>query len=398
LALDPDISRISPCPEHEVLLTSLRLSEAKEAGRLRAALSRVTDWDYLPHAALQHGVFPTLYHRLTDDFPEAAPPEFLARLRGLYQAQARRNLRIVGELLKVLELFESEDIPAIPIKGPVLAAVAYGDITRRQMVDLDILVRPKDLGKAKDLLLSAGYRPEHALTKKQEQVQIKSFYDFSFIHPKKTKIELHWRLLDHQGGGPDAEAAFERRVLVPLEGKTVFSLAPDDLILLVCLHASFHFWLRLSYVMDVARLVQAQGPLDWPGLVEKARILGIKRRLLLGLSLARVLLRAPVPDSILAQAEGDPTLLTLRRRVLGRLFEPSGEEPGLMEKNWFHVRARERLKDQLTYVWSRVGVPNEDDWRWCYLPDHLYWLYFAVRPLRITAQYLILPCWRLVSA
>src|SRR5208337_1195622 len=77
-------ARDLPRPEYEVLLHSL--SQAQDGlTRLSAALSGVVDWDYLFQGALKHGVFPSLYRRLADTCPEAAPPEVLAAWRRLYQ-------------------------------------------------------------------------------------------------------------------------------------------------------------------------------------------------------------------------------------------------------------------------------------------------------------------------
>jgi hypothetical protein len=131
-------------PEYEVLLHSL--SQAQDGlTRLSAALSGVADWEYLFQGALKHGVFPSLYRRLADTCPEAAPPEFLAEMQRLYRLNARRNLRLTGELLKVLSLLESQDVVAIPLKGPVLAQMAYGDLALRQFHVLEFLVRHQNL-------------------------------------------------------------------------------------------------------------------------------------------------------------------------------------------------------------------------------------------------------------
>ena len=92
----------------------------------------------LQKAALAHGVFPSLYRWLSDSCPEATPPEVLAGWQQLYKTHARRNLKITAELISILTLFESQGIVAVAYKGPVLAAVAYGDIALRQFDDLDI--------------------------------------------------------------------------------------------------------------------------------------------------------------------------------------------------------------------------------------------------------------------
>jgi hypothetical protein len=154
---------ISAKAEPKVLLTGLQPeSESRSIEKLRSALAQVTDLNYLLQVALNQGVFPSLYRRLADNCPEAVPPEFLTRLKSHYQALARRNLRVAAELLQVLALLESHGIVAVPFKGPVLAAVAYGEITLRQFVDLDILVSRRDIGRVRDLLVGKGYRMRYS--------------------------------------------------------------------------------------------------------------------------------------------------------------------------------------------------------------------------------------------
>ena len=46
-----------------------------------------------------------------------------------------------AELIRIMKLLEKNDIKALAFKGPVLSQMVYGDITLRQYVDLDVLIR-----------------------------------------------------------------------------------------------------------------------------------------------------------------------------------------------------------------------------------------------------------------
>lgn len=376
------------------LIQSLRLDgEAAAPQNLGAALSQVADWERFKSLAVQHGVFPSLYRRLAALSPAAAPPNVLAAWGRDYRIHARRNLRLTGELLRVLNLFASQGVTAIPLKGPLLAQTAYGDPALRQFIDLDILVRPRDLGPARELLLAAGYRYEHRYTRKQELAQLRRSYDLSFLHPERAKIELHWRLLDHQGGELKAEAAFTRRVEVSLVGKTVASLHPQDQLLFVCVHAGYHRYENLGQVLDVARLLTAY-VWDWGGLLQAAKRAGLRRWLLLGWSLAHGLLGARLPEEFRAAAQRDRVVQNLHEQVTNRLRHGPGKGSGMVARNLWHLKARERLRDKLAYAWSRLGVPNEDDWQWVQVPDSHHWLYYGLRPARLLSQGLFLPMGR----
>src|SRR2546430_3203484 len=79
------------------------------------------------------------------------------------QLNARRNLLMLWELLEILDLFTEQGIRALPYKGPVLAAIEYGNLAARTFCDLDILVRKEDATRARDLLVARGYVREHHL-------------------------------------------------------------------------------------------------------------------------------------------------------------------------------------------------------------------------------------------
>lgn len=197
------------CPEHQVLLRSMGQETGPgAASALQALLAQVTDWNTLLKFALSQGVFPSFYRRLAEVCPEAVPPEVLGEMQRLYRVNARRNLRLTGELLKLLAFLESHGIPALPFKGPVLAQMAYGDVALRWFGDLDILVRREDVLGVKDLLAGAGYRPHPSLTPAQELAYLRRNHEFSFFHPELTMLDVHWRFADFPGGELDADAAW----------------------------------------------------------------------------------------------------------------------------------------------------------------------------------------------
>jgi len=53
-----------------------------------------------------------------------------------------------GELFRLLELFSQNEIRALVIQGPVLAAQAYGDASLRRYGDLDLPVRQRNIHRA----------------------------------------------------------------------------------------------------------------------------------------------------------------------------------------------------------------------------------------------------------
>ena len=57
---------------------------------------------------------------------------------------------------------QSQSIPVVPLKGPVLATMLCDEIPWRESCDLDLLVRRADITRAKDALMAAGYQLDSA--------------------------------------------------------------------------------------------------------------------------------------------------------------------------------------------------------------------------------------------
>jgi hypothetical protein len=150
---------VSDRPEVELLLCCTRTHiDSEIAERIKTLLQSRHRLGVPNPDCTRHGVIPLLYQSLSTTCPEAVPKTNLAQLRDYSHSNALHNLFLTKELLKLLNLFESHSIPAIPFKGPVLAVSAYGNLSLRQIGDLDILVRERDYHKAKELLLDQGHR------------------------------------------------------------------------------------------------------------------------------------------------------------------------------------------------------------------------------------------------
>ena len=127
-------------PEDALLLSCARTHvDLADAERIRAQTRVELDWKYLIRTACRHGVLPLIYRSLNTTCAAAVPNVPLNKLRTLFHTNARANLLTTGDLLKLLSMLEEHGIAAIPFKGPVLAASAYGDVSLRQYMDLDII-------------------------------------------------------------------------------------------------------------------------------------------------------------------------------------------------------------------------------------------------------------------
>jgi hypothetical protein len=343
-------------PEIELLLHCARTSvDSTQAEQIRTLLRGDIDWPYLMRTAHVHRVIPLLYRSLHASCPEAVPKVISDQLQRHFHVNAFHNRFLTRELLKILKLLEAHRLSVIPYKGPALAAMAYGDLSLRQFDDLDLLIHKKDFQKAKELFISQGYQSE--LTDTRETDYLQSQYHLGFVRTDgRVTIELHWEVSWRYWPFPfDFERLWTCLTPVFLEGETIHSFPPEDLLLILCAHGSKHQWERLMWICDIAELVHIHQRIDWRGLMEQARTLGTKRMLLLGLFLANDLLGTDLPEYILQSIHVDPKVKSLAGQVSEQLFpgamngsHQDNNRPALY-RTAFHFRLRERLRDKVQF-------------------------------------------------
>jgi hypothetical protein len=366
--------------------------DAERAERLRALLRHELDWAYLADLARRHRVTPLLYRSLHSTCPEGVPRASLERLRAAFQTNSLRNQLRTRELLRLLALLDAHGIPCIPHKGPVVAVAAYGDLSLRQFADLDVLIHERDVPAARELLVAQNYRmvvtsfedPSALVPAEEDQAagglssflgRFRILYDYSFVNDHNTFntfLELHWRLLPWYFAAPvDSDRLWQNLEPLSLEGTTVRAFAPEDLLLILCIHGAKHHWVRLSMICDVAELVRVRRCADWGEVLGQARRLGSLRMLCLGLFLAQDLLGEEIPQELRACVRADPVVKRLARRVRDLLFQNPNDLGGPAEGRLpllghtinellFHLRAKDRLRERVQYCFGlALGVAAE---------------------------------------
>ena len=388
--IEPGLRRPSAAEEDLLLCCARTNLDDDTMERIQSLIREELDWDYVLKAASLHGIMPLLHRHLSALGEAAIPPAILARLRNDYQANARRNLTLSVDLIRLLRLLKEHEIPVVPLKGPVLAASVYGDLALRQFGDLDVLLHERDIARAKDLLVSHGYRPALEMTPAQESATLRHHCEYLLVSDNGNVIvELHWRIIPTWFPFPlNGDHLMTRLGETSLGGTTVPTVEPEDLLLIICVHSTKHLWTKLSWICDVAEVVRANENLDWELLMSRARELGGERMLLLGLFLAHDLLGARLPEEIRRRAESEQvrTLAAQSRQLLFR-DRPDGPVgygwPGYFERSQYYIRAMERLRDKARYCLRFATTPMEEDWDNLKLPDSLFPLYYILRPMRV---------------
>jgi hypothetical protein len=378
-------------PEDELLVCCAKTClDQEETLRIQSLVQKNIDWSFLIQTALKHGVISLLYQSLKKTCPDSVPADVLNQLHDYSIANTIRNMSLTDELFRILQIFELHNIPAIPYKGPVLAASVYGDIALRQFSDLDILIQERDVLKVKDLLMSQGYRPEIKLNNTQEKVFLRFQRDCKFFRDdSRSIVEIQWGITQRYFPVvSDIKHLWERLETESIDGKDVKTFSPEDYVLILCLHGFYHCWERLEWICDIAELIRVHQKMDWIRVMEQARAQGIERILLLGLLLTSDLLKVAIPEEVSQKIQADSLVKSLAAKMNRILFP----EPNFSRKDFecflLQTKIWGRLRDKVRYCLGRLMTPNAADWT-LPLPAFLFFLYYFIRPIRLLRTYIL---------
>jgi hypothetical protein len=358
-------------------------------------ISRIADcsaseinWAELTRSAEHHGVTPLLARNLRTH-GRGVPPDIEQSLRSALEANIRRTLWYASELVRISQSFDEKGIRAVPYKGPVLAESVYGDLALRSFGDLDFLIAPADFLRAKQALGELGYEPSASLTPAAERMLLRTGYELSFDGAAgKYLVEMQWALLPFfYAVGFSTSDLMRRSGTAVLGGKEVPSLSPEDLLLVLCLHAAKHLWMRLIWICDIAETIRSQ-TLDYSIVFSRARELGILRILGVSFWLAGNVLGSAIPQPAEDLVTGDPQIEALGQQFAIRLANSATYDFESTEYFRLILGLRERRRDRARYLWRLVWTPGPGEVAAVSLPEPLSPLYRVVRVARLLRKFL----------
>jgi len=303
-------------PEARFILLCARTSLSDAARqRVRETALEPLDWSLVLDLARFHGVGPLLWRSISTTCADLVPPAALTALRQVTQAGTLLNGALVRETVRISRAFEEKGLPAIPFKGAALAALAYKDANLRDFDDLDFIVPQARLAEAQDILTAHGYRP---LSQSRESFQDAHYHEPYHLYVHETSrllVDLQWVMAHEQFSFRlDRPDVWDRRTSLSVEGGRISTIAPEELLIILCVHGSKHAWERLKWVVDVAALIRAQS-LDWDRVLSTANRWKCRRMVLLGLRQAQQMMNAELPPAIWTAIRADADVLDLAARM-----------------------------------------------------------------------------------
>lgn len=337
----------------------------------------------LAHA---HGVFPLVYHASQTHAVKLISEETQTELKQHNMNIVMQNMKMTAELIRIMNLLEENGIEALAFKGPTLSQLAYGDITKRQYCDLDILIKKQDTAKSIKLLTKDEYRPEITLVERSIK---KIFACVNVIGLEKSiRIEIHWELLSKNYAIDwEENALWKETDTTTINNNTIPMLTFNTHLLYLCAHGSKHLFERIEWVCDIDRYIKSNTNLVWESLFEEAKSLGIERMLLLGLYLCHKLLASSLPENIETIVINDHIVEKLGDQIILLQFSTSDKQSRSYGTFGLLWRMRENLSDRLRFAYRGMFAPKFDDFKYIELPEQLLFLYPIIRPFRLLIKY-----------
>jgi len=359
-----------------------------EAVEVRRVLKQEINWDYLFATAHAHGLLPLLHKHLTSVASDLVPGHFLSRLKRESVANSQNVLHLVGKQLRVYKLFKENGIPVALFKGPLLAQMAYGEISLRQAGDIDLLIPRQHFDQARGALESLGYEMSPRLTPAQLASHLSNHCEIQFMRDEWfTVVDLHWELAPRSFVFKlETEEVMSRLQTVSLAGTLVETFSDEDLVLYQAMHGAKHLWRRLEWIASLAETVRSSPAIDWDSVVARASQARATRMLALGLRLVEEFSNAQISSHVLAAVDADNTMQQMARGIRAQLFTTFGAADST-ETNLYNLRIMDRKRDALLSALRSIFVPTLPDWQALALPASLHSLYYAYRPLRLSKIY-----------
>ncbi len=382
-------------PEFRLFCLALRMPfSVPDSEALREAATAEIDWDAIVAGARRHRVAPILCARLPDCSTVPAP--VFAKLKRQAVSAMQRSLGQIAEIHRLHEAFTQAGIRILFLKGVALSAQLYGDGTKRDAGDIDVLAESEMFGAAAELVERLGYRHhEYARSPRQRRHYARLIKDVEFRHARTdARLELHHRLTDYPSLlAIDFDALWRERDEVQLGDRVIPTLPRAVLPVYLCAHGAGHSWERLRWLVDFAGAVRSDASID--GALAAAERTGLAAPMLHALMLAHDWLALPVAGRHLARARASAAVRRLDR-ILAHLYSGAA---------WHAMPARDTAAGIARYsLWQRLyRLSLNRDWRYRFelarrewftaadwdtlpLPDPLFFLYPLARPFAWIAR------------
>lgn len=273
-------------------------------------------------------------------------------------------MRISHELVRLFAAFDAAGVRALALKGPALAVRCGDDPDSRPVSDLDVLVAPRDVGRAGEVLAAHGLR-----ARPRSNGLIREIH---FLRERPPLcVDLHWHLVPAHIGFPlRFDVLWSERNEVSVHGRPVPVPSDEWQLLFAALYCVREAPLvEHRYFRDLVRIAELLRDADaWERVRERARATRAVRMVAVATRVAHARCGRPLPRAFV---ERFPETGAVRRAVdelLARVDDPRAAHKrrffSYFAHFFVHGRYREHLFDRLRPILLFplfLVLPEDDD-------------------------------------
>jgi hypothetical protein len=277
----------------------------------------------------------------------------LGEIRGDYTLALQAAMQQENEALGVIRNLMEAGVEVILIKGGDLRHRLYGDPAVRPMGDLDLLIPPGQLNRAKIALNRLGYGLSPRCHNPRPGFRERFRKELHFEPPLGVSliVDVHWRI-ENVDGFYSLTYAEIRSWGLPQKyyGLTVKVPSPEHTLILLLLHAldEFHGAMQIIDLTFAASLL----PINWSFFLEEVTRLRCQAPIFLALKeFYEITNRREIPPEVIQQL-GDYRLSWAERLVLRRRF-------GYVTRHFSTLYHHRSLKDWADYLVALIWPESE---------------------------------------
>lgn len=205
---------------------------ARERAEIALLFSSPLNWEKTKKLAEQQCMVPLLHHSLSK-FGGMVPQEVMEELRRERKKIMHHNMLVFARAKSLLLALRKKNIPMLVLKG-ISTTQKFSDDSLKQVGDIDILIRKRDIGALEKILAQQGWLAVHNYAKIKAQ-RLRNSCQLPQFAIEGATLDTHWEL--NYFVRPEESDLWGGAIPFGLDGANALQLSPEKQLCYLCLHS-----------------------------------------------------------------------------------------------------------------------------------------------------------------
>ena len=313
---------------------------------------------------------------------ELLPNTIYERIKQIHVNQSKKTLLFTGELFKIHEILDKNNISHVFFKGSLLSLELYNDIGFRNFKDIDLLVDKENIERAATLIQSLNYsfiEPKIKLSEKQKKVNYSISHHYHLRHNiNPIEVELHWNLTNPKSFfSVTTNELINNKINLDFQNQQLPYISSSENMAFLAAHGAIHQWYRLFWLKDFSELFLKTGSEEINNAWKLAEKLKLKKCLTQACVLSHLIYKTDLPTFINSKKFNSKLIQVPLKSIATTELKQQGGF-GKFEYVFYRLRLKPNIKYYFDLIY-RLRT-HFSDWELIKLPDKLFFLYYLLRP------------------